>query len=80
MTLTEFLFARIAEQAEWAEHPLFPEVVRARLLATCRAHRSIIELAYLADEEGAEPVYLNALRALGAIYADHPDYDEAWRR
>jgi hypothetical protein len=33
----------------------------------------------IAEFEDAEPDYCETLRALGTIYADHPDYHEEWR-
>lgn len=66
-----------------------------RILAECQAKRAIIEQADEATgldmqvdgefrvgrrDETTEP-YLGdvLLRALAAVYADHPDYDQAWR-
>ena len=64
----------------------------ARVLAECEAHRQIVErcIAEPYDCGKAHPtmdVYHPGghadedptLRALAAVYADHPDYDEAWR-
>jgi hypothetical protein len=58
----------------------------ARVLAECEARRRIVERAeHLHNPEGdtgvaaafGEAVYICAI--LAAVYADHPDYDEAWR-
>jgi len=67
----------------------------ARLLAEVEAKRQLVHLAYEAtgldmdkdlDREldarqvsGIEFVGERMLRALALPYADHPDYDEAWR-
>lgn len=62
----------------------------ARILAECAAKRAIIE-RQRAIWEQAMDVTLNdieddanegldfAIRALAAVYADHPDYREEWR-
>ena len=60
----------------------------ARVLAECEAKRAIIdevtatevrlcsvEKFHVPTHPLAEPI----LRHLAAVYADHPDYDEAWR-
>lgn len=67
----------------------------ARVLAECEAKRRIVEAALevLGDLElGEDPLadaddladgqvwaFAEALRLLASVYADHPDYDEAWR-
>ncbi|HKY58323.1 MAG TPA: DUF6221 family protein [Aeromicrobium sp.] len=56
-----------------------------RLLAECKAKRRIVELHALWDNaEGYSPSYWSApveeiLAQLALPYADHPDFDEAWR-
>lgn len=87
MTLTEFLLARIAEDEAAAEgdpHASYCEergctcgagTTTTRVLAECEAKRRII-LALCDDYEEPSP---SVLRTLAGIYADHPDYDEAWR-
>src|SRR5690554_4080618 len=54
-----------------------------RLLAECEAKRRIVEFLTTAVEEqdSADVIsaYDDAVRALALPYADHPDYDEAWR-
>jgi len=63
----------------------------ARVLAECEAKRRIVE-SHRWDEEWENGVRFasdcedcwqsppcRTLRALAAVYADHPDYDEAWR-
>lgn len=92
MTLTEFLLARIAEDEKAArrgsDHPAEWGVLTndnyghlltqpSRVLAECAAKRQIVgwmndtvEYVVYADE---------VLGALALPYADHPDYDEAWR-
>ena len=92
--LPAFLLARITEDEDWARteaegwsgHPNDP----ARVLAECEAKRRIIteavpgieSLQRSADGEWGpagedEPERL--LRLLALPYADHPDYNQAWR-
>jgi len=47
----------------------------ARVLAECAAKRAIIELSVNWDGFTRN---VDVLRALAAVYADHPDYQEAW--
>ena len=53
----------------------------ARVLAECAAKRAVIE--YLAPDLGrgysSSDTAEEVLRILALPYADHPDYDEAWR-
>jgi hypothetical protein len=87
MTLTEFLLARIAEdEAEMAEavrlrHPgLTIRRSPSRFEAECEAKRRILETCETYEYEVTNAYgYDDVLRALAAVYADHPDYDEAWR-
>jgi len=64
----------------------------ARVLAECEAKRVIVEGAqetlaaegygFPADDTGYDEAHSLArftLRALAAVHADHPDYDESWR-
>lgn len=61
----------------------------ARVLAECEAKRRIVEelvRPYVAERRrlmGDQPSWSDEhpdlLRLLAAVYADHPDYDEAWR-
>lgn len=59
----------------------------ARVLAECEAKRRIVdglEAAFVANSNGtfAREKLLGMLDAVGfiaAVYADHPDFDEAWR-
>lgn len=58
----------------------------ARVLAECQAKRRIVEMWSTRNEQsdhptiGAHATGLSlAIRALAAVYADHPDYDGAWR-
>ncbi|GAA1138517.1 DUF6221 family protein [Nocardioides aquiterrae] len=91
MTLTDFLLARIAEDVAGAEAA---DAVPApwgfwddgRVLAECEAKRRIVGLHGRVDpcdaHDGAtlETVECDTLRALAAVYADHPDYREEWRQ
>lgn len=66
-----------------------------RVLAECEAKRAIVELwsdndgddmtrnAYgdhaMLELGGEKAMHWGVLRILAAMYADHPDYEEAWR-
>lgn len=77
----------------WQDVPSRLCVQPARVLATCKAHRAIVEpwasgdgakiLDLWADSPELDPpIYIaNALvtlRALASVYADHADYDARW--
>lgn len=76
----------------WAEVGAISEVLMvsaARVLAEVAAKRAIVALhggraPYFVDpcdaHDGAtmETVTCDTLRHLASVYADHPDYDEAW--
>lgn len=49
----------------------------ARVLAECEAKRRILNLCDF--EPDCDAAVLKVARVLAAVYADHPDYDEAWR-
>lgn len=52
----------------------------AHVLATCAAHRRIVELAEdaFAHEGGSAAIWMDdVLRALSAVYADRPGYEAA---
>lgn len=52
----------------------------ARVLAECEAKRRIIEHHNPCDDWWfGDPSTCPELQALALPYADHPDYDEAWR-
>jgi hypothetical protein len=59
----------------------------ARVLAECEGKRKIVESAAARDgsgadtaqDEGAAFVLSHVLRFLALPYADHPDYQDAWR-
>ena len=86
-TLTEFLLARIAEDETDAGGIEcfgvdFLEMYKRRALAECEAMRAIVarHSEHLGLDRSED--YRNGcdtLRHLAAVYADHPDYDEAWR-
>ena len=94
MTLTEFLYARIAEDeaaiyapAEWKQH----------VLAECDAKRRIVALhetvhniptnttfcVVCGIDQAAKVIFgqfpCQTLRLLALPYADHPDYRDEWR-
>lgn len=48
----------------------------ARVLAECEAKREIVRV-YLSNPMSWQSEV--AVRALAAVHADHPDYDESWR-
>ena len=74
-TLTEFLLARIAEDAHEADsHPL-----PSRVLAECEAKRAIVAMLAYADDEGVAWVLERAVRILAAVYSEDPSYREEWR-
>lgn len=61
-----------------------------RVLTECEAKRRIVDLhqavwagdgpvTYNSRLEGQQWAYERGLRALALPYADHPDYDKAWR-
>jgi hypothetical protein len=55
----------------------------ARVLAECEAKRRIVAMAQrftaMPDDSGTDIVLDDVLRLLALPYADHPDYDEAWK-
>jgi hypothetical protein len=69
-----------ADEEQWSE------AVAARVLAECAAKRAIVTSAkpWLDTSKGpltleaVQATYIIALRALAAIYADHPDYRQEW--
>lgn len=86
LSITEFLLARIAED-EAAAQP-FPGAADQRALRECAAKRAIIGLAD--DVETIDDALMietaswkwetsdKILRALAAVYSDHPDYQSVW--
>ena len=93
-TLADFLLARIAEDEAVARRiaavgSCEPAYHPARVLAECAAKRAIVEKAQRADEafgrqinpatSAASFALTEVLCRLAAPYADHPDYDPAWK-
>ena len=83
-TLTDFLLARIAEDAEWAlreprcECSVHEPGCAPRILDECEAKRRIVDKVY--DVRGVAGIHLDeVLRLLALPYADHPDYRDEWR-
>ncbi len=87
MTITEFLEARVSEdefdasrELLWGTTPTLSRM-NARVLAECAAKRALVAM-----HEGCDDVsYGDAstcpeIRTLAAVYADHPDYRQEWRR
>ena len=94
MTLTEFLLARIAEDERRAKvvldvgiHPTLvidpvaqkwlKDFGPGRVLRECEAKRRIVFISqgWLTRQRQTTDM----LCILATVYADHPDYDEAWR-
>lgn len=91
-TLVEFLRARMAEDEAGARRTsayLSPEMNTARVLVECEAKRQIVNhYEQVQNRVAVEPspyfqgmfVALDqTVCSLATTYADHPDYDEAWR-
>lgn len=81
MKITEFLLARISEDeaeanaglAQYARGEGGSKRRWMRLLAECEAKRRVL------DEAALYGCPATMAKALAAVYADHPDCDEAWR-
>lgn len=95
LTLTAFLLERIAEQEARCEgllksdalpHSLSVRRTLGVALATCKAHRAIVEGHRKAWQPSTPPDYMDGvwasedhtLRALASVYADHPAWREEW--
>lgn len=74
MTLSDFLLARIAED-EMAASTTLSATWNKWIERDCEAKRQIVKHHAPYAGGGGRPT----LFYLAAIYADHPDYDEAWR-
>jgi len=70
MTLTEFLLARIAESAPPVQYPTTPGWSAAGAVAASAGTH---------DGGGVLDISIPVAKALAAMYAEHADYDEAWR-
>lgn len=74
MTIIEFLEARIAEDEKVA-------LPGSQWLAECAGKRAIIKLnagaSVLGDWKTVRPEAV-MIRALAALYKDHPDYRQEW--
>ena len=88
MNITEFLLARIAED-ELRARSLLANTQEGydineyaeRMIAECAAKRAIIAgIIPERDPQTGNPDYdpLWVIRELAAVYASHPDYQEAW--
>jgi hypothetical protein len=81
------MWAQYAGQSRWRNFARGQHIARlaapARVLAECEAKRRIVDnmAAYVAivPSHPIADVALHTLRVLALPYADHPDYDEAWR-
>lgn len=51
---------------------------RSRILATCKAHRAIVERYQWLSENGDTGNLMEAIRALASVWADHEAYDGSW--
>lgn len=90
MSLTEFLTARIKEDEQMAnlrDRAKYGPPIRA--LRETEAKRRIVEASRSYHEGDQNPgpddpdggwALSIALRALAAVYADHPDYRDEWRQ
>jgi len=90
--IADFLLARIAKaEAYWGD-PLLaaPGALERRMLAECESKRGIVELHsgghecpgvghVFWDDDASWTKACPTLRLVALPYADHPDYDEAWR-
>lgn len=94
MSIVEFLLARIAEDeadarklAATDRRPVLSLATTVnhseRLLLECEAKRRIVEAHRRQVEDDDPCAWIVAsetlLHTLAAVYADHPDYDPAWR-
>lgn len=90
MTIVEFLLARIAEDEAAIEGGHIdppgpdPQWGLDRMRAECQAKRAIVaewsnDARYPDFSGGYETAIDNVLDCLATVYADHPDYDPAWR-
>lgn len=85
-TLTEFLLERIAEDEENARRYVvaLPDgdlaPLMLRMLAECEAKRRIVEYFSRSSQAFWGEIALVPLGAIAAVWADHPDYREEWRR
>lgn len=83
MTITEFLLARVAEDEARAEYVLkygdWGGLFKPpRILAECKAKRAIIA-AIEQDYSCGCTIALDVIAEdLAAVYANHPDYQQAW--
>lgn len=81
MTIVEFLEARLAEDEYAATHagqfPVPAAHYDRRTLREVASKRRILRRFQRASGT-AVPVLLDDLRDIVAVYADHPDYDQAW--
>lgn len=90
MTLTDFLLARVAEDEASLPSGFDCWYKPERYVAECAAKRAIVELHE--DVRGScmtcgaitaigykEDWPCDTIKALAQPYADHPDFDEAWR-
>ena len=79
--------AKDADRESWgnpyAEGPTIEFEMRfdpARVLAECEAKRRIVEFHLIKHErEGYAGFACFTLKALAAVWVDHPDYREEWR-
>lgn len=88
MTITEFLLTRIAEDEAVVEAHInnepFPSGWAGAVRTNLATHRSVVDLAKdyspeLEHGDNGEWAFDATLRLLALPYADHPDFDPAWR-
>jgi hypothetical protein len=81
-TIFEFLEARLAEDEFGATHsgklPVPEASYHQRTLREVAAKRSILR-RYRDAPVALASALLDDIRDLASVYADHPDYEQAWR-
>lgn len=81
-TIVEFLEARLAEDEYGATHsgalPVPEANYHHRTLREVAAKRRIVR-RYRDASVGDVALLLDSVRDLASVFADHPDYDPAWR-
>jgi Family of unknown function (DUF6221) len=66
-----------AKRAILAAHPVRP--VRNGTCQVCTDVEGTSYLSYLSDQHKVAPPPCPTLRALAAVYSDHPDYRQEWK-
>jgi len=80
VTITEFLSARLAHDQDYLDN--WAETDRAdtnRLEAEIQAKRRLLEWALIPRDDLNDGPEIEVIQILASVYADHPDFDPAWR-